>query len=219
MAPAFLRRMVAVRCSLLILSFLGMILSAARGTSVIPPEFSELVGKADSIVRGEVTAIRSEWTGLGETRRIVTLVTVRIERTLVGQVDPDHTVELEFLGGTVGVETLEVSGMPRFQVGSRDILFVQKNGSQMCPLVGFNHGRYLIVPGKDAQQGATIARNNRVPLESVGEVVLPMGATPASQVLAAMKRNPMTVSAFEAAVIQQAVELGRKDVVPVAVQQ
>ena len=211
----------SVACRFALLFFLlASTLPSGSATSVRPPDFSELVEKAESIIRGEVIAVRSEWKGAGETRRIVTLVTIRIDRTLVGQLGNGRIIELEFLGGRVGTESLEVSGMPSFTVGSRDLLFVEKNGRQLCPLVGFSHGRYLIVPSKDGSpQAATIARNNRVPLESTDEVVLPLHSGPSAETLAAMKQTPMTLSAFELAVTTRARELGRQDVAAESVQQ
>lgn len=210
---------VASRFALLFF-LLASTLPPSSATSVRPPDFSELVEKAESIIRGEVIAVRSEWKGTGHTRRIVTLVTLRVDRTLVGQSNSSRIIELEFLGGRVGVDTLEVSGMPSFKVGSRDLLFIEKNGRQMCPLVGFSHGRYLIVPSKDGSpQAATIARNNKVPLESTDEVVLPLDSGLPAERLAALKQTPLTLSAFELAVTTRARELGRKDVAADSVQQ
>lgn len=210
---------VASRFALLFF-LLASTLPPSSATSVRPPDFSELVEKAESIIRGEVIAVRSEWKGTGQTRRIVTLVTLRVDRTLVGQSNSSRIIELEFLGGRVGLDTLEVSGMPSFKVGSRDLLFIEKNGRQMCPLVGFSHGRYLIVPSKDGSpQAATIARNNKVPLESTDEVVLPLDSGLPAERLAALKQTPLTLSAFELAVTTRARELGRKDVAADSVQQ
>lgn len=210
---------VASRFALLFF-LLASTLPPSSATSVRPPDFSELVEKAESIIRGEVIAVRSEWKGTGQTRRIVTLVTLRVDRTLVGQSNSSRIIELEFLGGRVGVDTLEVSGMPSFKVGSRDLLFIEKNGRQMCPLVGFSHGRYLIVPSKDGSpQAATIARNNKAPLESTDEVVLPLDSGLPAERLAALKQTPLTLSAFELAVTTRARELGRKDVAADSVQQ
>ena len=183
----------------------------AAATSVRPPEFSDLVEKAEVVVRGEVVGVRCEWRGTADTRRIVTLVRFRIDRALIGH--PPEELELEFLGGKVGTERLEISGMPEFRVGDRDIIFVQNNGRQLCPLVGFSHGRYLVVDGAFAWEPPTVARNNTVPLESVEEVTLPLseGAAVVQQ-LKRVKRAPLTVEQFEAAIVQRAMAQGRRDV-------
>jgi hypothetical protein len=38
-------------------------LSAAWGTTVVPPTFEELVSQAELIFQGAVTDVRSEWAG------------------------------------------------------------------------------------------------------------------------------------------------------------
>jgi hypothetical protein len=101
---------------------------------------------------------------------IKTFVTFSVEKRLKG--NPADTVTLEFLGGTVGTDTLHVSGMPEFKVGDHEIVFVQGNGVQFCPLVRFGHGRYHV--HTDAQtRRRYITRNDESPLSSVNEVQLP----------------------------------------------
>ena len=67
-------------------------------------------------------------------------VTFHVEDTLKGSAGATYTMQL--LGGTVDGETMEVTDSPKFQVGDRDILFVEHNGSQFVPLVGIMHGRF-----------------------------------------------------------------------------
>lgn len=61
------------------------------------------------------------------------------------------------LGGTVGDETMEVTDTPKFQVGDRDILFVEHNNDQFVPLVGINHGRFHVQ--HDERTGRDIVTN------------------------------------------------------------
>src|SRR5205085_2614746 len=117
-------------------------LSVARATTVIPPTFDELVTKADVIFEGTVTGLRSEWTGEGANRHIVTYVTFKIEDSIKGTVGAEYTIRM--FGGTVGDQTIEVTDAPKFKMGDRDILFVEHNGSQFIPLVGIMHGRFHV---------------------------------------------------------------------------
>ncbi len=117
-------------------------LPCARATSVIAPSFEDLVAKADCIFTGNVTGLRSEWTGDGEKRRIVTYVTFNVVRVLKGEAASPFT--LRVLGGTVGTETLEVADAPVFRIGEREVLFVHDNGRQFIPLVGIMHGQYRV---------------------------------------------------------------------------
>jgi hypothetical protein len=142
-------------------------LSAVWGTTVVPPTFDELVSQAEVIFQGAVTDVRSEWAGAGAQRHIVTYVTFRVEERFKGNVGATYSVRL--LGGTVGGETMEVTDTPKFNVGDRDILFVENNGSQFVPLVGISHGRFRV--DRDQTTGRDVVRtNDRAPLSDVSQL-------------------------------------------------
>jgi hypothetical protein len=172
-----------------------------RATSVVPPNFTELVEEADAIYRGQVTAIEARRVGRPDGSTLIkTFVTVGVQRALKG---PDEaSVTLEFLGGTIGDETLEVGGVPKFTVGQRGIVFVQKNGQQFCPLVRLGHGNYRIE--KDNASGREyVARDNRAPLNDVAEVGQPL-ATPVIPALVQAQRDTsraLTPDSFEAQIV------------------
>ena len=153
------------------------VVAAVRATSVVPPSFAELVGEADAIYRGRVTSVQARRVDRtdGEGGIIKTFVTFAVERVLKG---PERTeVTLEFLGGTVGDESMTVSGMPKFNLGAREIVFVQKNGVQFCPLVGLMHGRYRVLRD-EATAREHIARDNGAPLTDTADVELPITNLP-----------------------------------------
>jgi hypothetical protein len=131
---------------------LFLALSAARATTVIPPTFDDLVGKAELIFQGAVTNVRSQWVGEGAQRHIASYVTFQVEDALKGSPGASYTIQM--LGGTVDGETMEVADSPKFAVGDRDILFVERNGQQFIPLVGIMHGRFRVQ--RDAQTGREI---------------------------------------------------------------
>ena len=135
-------------------------------TTVIPPSFDELVSQAEMIFQGSVTDVRSEWTGEGAQRHIMSYVTLKVEDAIKG--NPGSTVTLRMLGGTVGGETMEVSDAPKFKVGDRDILFVENNGTQFVPLVGIMHGRFRVK--KDASGQDTVFTNEGSPLSDVSQL-------------------------------------------------
>ncbi len=128
--------------SLLLLSLLALSLATIRATTVIPPTFDRLVTDAEMIFEGTVTALKSEWTGEGNDRHIVTYVTFKIEDPIKGTIGADYTIRM--FGGTVDGHTMEATDTPRFKVGDRDILFVENNGKQFVPLVGIMHGRFRV---------------------------------------------------------------------------
>ena len=141
--------------------------ACARATTVIAPSFPDLVAKSDQIVLGEVVAISSELVTKGADRAIFTRVTLAVRETVAGTAPASLT--LEFLGGTVGELTLVVDGIPAFAVGHSEILFVQNNGRQICPLVAMAHGRYRIE--RDPVTGLDIVtRDNGAALTNVAQV-------------------------------------------------
>src|SRR3954470_24553600 len=142
-------------------------LASSRATTVIPPTFDQLVSQAEMIFEGTVTGLRSEWTGEGAERHIVTYVTLKIEDPIKGALGAEYTIRM--LGGTVDGRTMEVTDAPRFKVGDRDILFVEHNGTQFIPLVGIMHGRFHVQPDEN---GATekVAKDNGALLANVAKL-------------------------------------------------
>jgi len=152
-------------------AIIGSVLLAASfrlsAATVRPITFEELVSEAVIITRGEVIGVRAEWRDRGNDSPIVTRVTVRVEQTLKGDATPQ--LELEFLGGTIGNLTLEVSDSPQFKVGERDFLFINNAGHPTSPLVGFFAGRWPI--HRDAFTGRDyVTTFNGKPLSSVSDV-------------------------------------------------
>jgi hypothetical protein len=143
--------------SLFFLSCLSMATAALHATTVIPPTFDKLVEDAEMIFEGTVTGLRSEWTGQGADRHIVTFVTFKIEDSIKGSVGAEYTIRM--FGGTVEGQTMEVTDAPRFKAGDRDILFVEHNGTQFIPLVGIMHGRFHVQPDETGKS-ETVAKDN-----------------------------------------------------------
>jgi hypothetical protein len=152
--------------SLLLLLGVGLALVSVRATTVIPPTFDQLVTDAELIFQGTVTETRSQWTGVGAERHIMTQVTFQIEDALKGASGKSYTIQM--LGGTVDDETMEVSDAPRFKIGDRDILFVEHNGTQFVPLVGIMHGRFHVQT--DAAGHDVIAKDNGAFLADVAKL-------------------------------------------------
>jgi hypothetical protein len=148
--------------------FLLLLASAAiaNATTVIPPNFDQLVSRAQVIFEGEVTSLQSQWIGEGAEHRIVTFVTFKIDDSLKG--DAGATYTMRMLGGTVNGETMAVTDAPKFKVGDHDLLFVENNGRQFIPLVGIHHGRFRIQ--KDQAGRDTLLTGDGQPLADVNQV-------------------------------------------------
>jgi hypothetical protein len=158
--------MKSLRALLLILS-VAIAVATARATTVIPPTFDQLVADAEMIFEGTVSSTRSEWTGQGTDRHIVTYVTFKVEDALKGT--PGAETTLRMFGGTVDGQTIEVADAPRFKIGDRDILFVEHNGTQFIPLVGIMHGRFH-VQRDGIGVNEIIAKDNGAPLAHLAQL-------------------------------------------------
>ena len=163
-----------------------VLLTGAFATTVVPPDFNQLVNESDYIIRGVVKSVTSEYraTTTGKGRKIITKVEVQVLEVVAGT--PSPTVVLEMLGGRVGNDRMTLEGAPQFNVGDEDILFVSGNGQTIYPLVGMMHGRYPVM-----QEAATgrryVARSNKVPLQDPAEVALPMTEGPAAGIQLKLK--------------------------------
>lgn len=166
---------------------------SAFSTTVIAPTFDELVSKAETIFVGEAVDARSVLETTRDGRRIVTIVTFDVSRVIKGSVG--LRTQLTFLGGTVGDETMEIAGMPKFRVGDRDVLFVSGEGGSASPLIGMWHGRFRIEA--DPAGGESLVRAfDGKPL------LLGLNARRPSGLLGG-SRGPLVLSEFESAVRQR----------------
>jgi hypothetical protein len=194
-----------MRSRLLLLLLIWVV--PCRATSVIPPSFPELVLESDAIHRGRVTAIQAVRTTAPDGTPIIrTHVTFTLERTLKGA--ERSTITLEFLGGTLGDESLVVTGMPKFNLGATEYVFVQRNGVQFCPLVAMGHGRYRVARDTTAARDY-VARDNGIPLTDLADVEIPLAAQaslpPAirsAQAASALTRA-LTPATFEASILAE----------------
>lgn len=167
--PAVLRRCFSVA----LLLFASA--SLTRATSITPPSFSELVNESQLIVRAQVTGVRSAWVESPQGRVIKTFVTLSVLKRLKGEGPAEITLQL--LGGEIGDQGMRVEGMPRFEVGQSDFLFISGNGVRFCPLIGMMHGRYRVLTDP-ATARDYVARNDRMPLGSEHDVQLPQTGNP-----------------------------------------
>lgn len=138
---------------------------AAAATTVAPPSFEHLVDAAARVVVAEVVRVEPRAIPSASGRSlIVSAVTFRTLRAVKG--DNLGTFTLEFLGGTLGDQTLEVIGAPRWVVGDRDVLFVAEGRSRLSPLVRMSHGRVRVMV--DAAGVETVAFDNGDPIPEPG---------------------------------------------------
>lgn len=166
--------------------------------SVVPPTFSELVAESATIARARVSNVTCRRVSTPQGETIKTFVTFEIAKSLKGT--PATKLVLSFLGGQVGLDRLEVPGMPQFQVAAEEYLFVSGKPS-ICPLVGVMHGRYRILTAQKEDR-PYVARDDRSALVQLGDVALPMRRLP-GQIAAASVSRAISPEAFEAAILAE----------------
>ena len=176
------------------LAFL-LALATTQGTSVVPPDFEQLVGESDYVVRAVVKSVTAEWRVNQGHRGIFTLVELDVKEVITGT--PPQPLVLVMLGGTVGDDTLTVAGAPQFKVGDEDVLFVHGNGYNFSPLVAVMHGRYPVM--RDPGTGREfIARSNGRPLYNENDVAQPMAEAAAPAPVVRPDARPLSPAEFAA---------------------
>lgn len=145
--------------------------------TVIKPTFAQLVAKADTVARVEVTAVHSQWDATPTGQRVIhTYYDCKVLKSLKGV--PTPTLSLRFLGGKVGDAVMDIPDMPSLDVGSRYILFVADNGKAFCPLVGVMHGKFTVRKTADGSDRIAESGQRREDFESSISSQLRSGQAP-----------------------------------------
>lgn len=135
-----------------------------RATTLAPFTFEDQVSGAAEIFRGRVTRIETERRPTKRGSALFTQVTFTVLETFKGE--PNSPRTLNFLGGTLGDESMIVEGMPRFTKDQEAILFVSGDPDLVCPVLGWSEGQ-LAVEGDEvvlpdrAQDSASAARTRK----------------------------------------------------------
>lgn len=142
----------------LTLSTIGAALMAALSSpghaTVLPyKNLQALVDEADGIVIGTVRSVQAAATAPHDVNTFVTLDGLEL---LSGKLNAP-TLTLRLKGGLVDGRGLHVEGAPNFKPDERVLLFVQGNGRDLVPLVGWGQGLFRLVT--EAASGRTIVQD------------------------------------------------------------
>ena len=136
--------------------------------------------------------VRARWDQRAGERLIVSDVTFRVARTQKGT--SSSQVVLQFFGGTVGKDSMQLAGMPSFERGDRTVLFLRNDGGRGYPLVGLMHGRFRISRGPDGVDRVTTFDGQTFgDVSQIGESLAPRRIV----------TSPMTADAFASAMVQR----------------
>ena len=105
------------------------------------PALLRLLRNADLVFQGQVQQVEYRKSQEGTP---YAFVTYRVQKKIRGRTK--SRVTLRFIGGPRGNGSfLMAQSVPNFFKGDEDILFVRKNTTAQCPLVGCNDGRFRVV--------------------------------------------------------------------------
>lgn len=113
----------------------------------------QLVEQADAVILGRVVAVEPYWDD--EHGIIVSEAVIEVERELLGEVP--EVIRVKTWGGRIGNASIEAAGMPRFQEGERQLLFLITRPRERVPQVlGYQQGQFRIV---EALDGTAVAKS------------------------------------------------------------
>ena len=142
-----MKKPTAVFC-LLFFGLLCVAAGRAGGAILIPKDFQDLAREADVVFAGTVTDIYSEWDGEAYHSKIHTYVTFTDLKIIAGDYT-DRSIEVRLLGGEIDDIGVEYSGVPKFRLGDKNIIFLSGNFKALCPIVGWSQGIYRVVTDLD----------------------------------------------------------------------
>ncbi len=123
---------------------------------------AEGIERSDAVIYGEVVEIEHRSLHAHEEVDAPyphTYVTYEVIEGFKGG-RPGDRVTLRFLGGPTedGTLVMQGSGIPTFDRGERDILFIRDNGAGPCPLLACEAGRLRVVDGLITTEGGRVVR-------------------------------------------------------------
>ena len=175
--------------ALMLLSILGLLGSSVRETTL-----DEMVTRSEFIFEGHVTAVEAR--PESGSRLIHTFVTFEILDVVKGALAAP-TIELRFLGGTVGERGVSVSDLRLPRLGEHGVYFVESlSRHQVNPLFGWSQGHLVVVRDRDGH--LRVCAHDRTPIAAVE--ASPAGVTPRSRTGVARGLEIGEPGAFETAV-------------------
>lgn len=151
-----------------------MVVGRPSATVLIPKDFKDLTKEADIVFVGTVTNIHSEWSDQEKTG-IYTYITFSNLEIIIGDFQ-DTTLIIRISGGQVDDRKILYLGIPQFEVGKRDLIFLSGNFVELCPIVGWVQGRFRVVFDETVMADLVLT-NDRKPIEEIrnNKIILSRG--------------------------------------------
>lgn len=142
-----------IRTRLVAALALALVAGHARTTTLERVTMRDRIERASLIFEGTVRRVETRISTVATPNDAAlphTFVTFEVDRVFKGRSSEDGLVTLRFVGGWDAARGLRlaVPGVPEFEPGAREVLFVEANGDSPCPLVGWEQGRIRVVDGQ-----------------------------------------------------------------------
>jgi hypothetical protein len=130
-----------MKIRLLLPVLLLLIALPALASSVLQVTFDELVRSSELVFEGRVVNKRAEFDTRGSIKTYVTFEVLDVYKGA----HSGRTLELPFLGGTVGDLTMKISDLEAPGIGETGIYFVESVANPPAhPLYGWDQGHFLV---------------------------------------------------------------------------
>lgn len=136
---------------LTILIFLSFNISFIRA-QIIKEELEEIVIESNSIIKGVVTDIYSEYEG--NSRNIITFIKFDVIETIKGSISETQMVVIP--GGLIGDRGVMVSHTPKFYSGEEVVVFITNDYKGRPTVTGWIQGSFKIINNKVFYEGSEI---------------------------------------------------------------
>jgi hypothetical protein len=132
----------------------------AAAMVVVERDFHDLAHRAEQIVAGTVTEIRTG-TVAGAPITFVTVADLTVMKGETGD-----SITLEVYGGDDGEYAVRVPDMPSFSLGEEVVLFIAGNGRNVSPIVGVWQGVFR-VQYDEARGERVVTANGGTPVTGI----------------------------------------------------
>ena len=171
--------------TLVVLAVLLVGVPTAVASTIVPLRFDEMVRQAGTAVEGVVVDIQVRSTGadlpahepddprgaappaaprsagVEGGKMLFTEVTLSVEHRIFGSTDQE--IRFILAGGTDGLDTVTVHGMPSFEVGGRYVVFLRPDFQRTnVPVVGVAQGFFEVVRDPLAGQEMILDHNGNI---------------------------------------------------------
>ena len=154
-----MRRLIIVfSITIMFLGLLAVPATRTNATMLEKKDFQDMSKEADLVFVGTVLDIYSEWDGEAYHSEIYTYVTFTDLEIIAGDYH-EGKIQVRLSGGKVGKATRTYIGVPTFNFGERNLVFLTGNFLRLCPIVGWNQGVFKVV--EDQETGEEVLYSYR----------------------------------------------------------